>query len=105
MKWVSTDAWRGYKQPEFAVAGSSDTGTWSDSPCPSPKVTKEISMLSEHLRNNGFAVKQVITRSSNAFMGKRWVVVPPSQFKKAKLVADKWIAKNKSKTNYIHDAD
>ena len=42
------DGWRGFWIPGTAVAGVSDTGTWSDSPCPTPAVKAELRALAEH---------------------------------------------------------
>jgi hypothetical protein len=103
-KWISTDEWHGYEQPVNAVAGSSDTGMWSDSPAPSVVVDKELNMLTEHLKSKGFKVSRAMTESSNAFMKKRWLVVT-TNFTAAKKEADKWLVKHKSDTIYIHDAD
>ena len=56
-KYVKTDGWRGYSQPEFAVAGANDTGMYEDSPCRSDVAEKElksvISLLNaEGIKNN-----------------------------------------------------
>jgi hypothetical protein len=104
-KWISTDAWRGYEQPIYAVAGSSDTGTWSDSPAPSGEVNKELSRLANYLRKKGFNVRKYTVRSSNAFMIKRWLIVPIEQFDRAKVEANKWLEEHKGDTLHIHDAD
>jgi hypothetical protein len=103
-KWVPTDAWRGYEQPFDAVAGSSDTGSWSDSPAPSDEVNKELRMLETHLKSKGFEVSRSMTESSNAFMKKRWLVVSKNH-KAAKTAANKWLAEHKDDTSHIHDAD
>lgn len=104
LKWIKTDEMRGYYQPEHAVAGSSDTGTWEDSPCPTPEVNRELSMLSDHLESKGFKVKRLMTRSSNVFMGKKWLVVE-SRFKEAKAEANHWIKGHASSTSHVHEAD
>ena len=104
-KWVSSDAWRGYEQPVYAVAGSSDTGTWEDSPCPTPDVNKEMDMIKRELAQAGVPTKQVGTPSSNVFMGKRWLVAPKENFPKAKKIASQVLKKLESKTKFIHGAD
>jgi hypothetical protein len=104
-KWISTDAWRGYEQPMFAVAGARDTGTWSDSPCPSGEVNRELQDLASFLRKKGVRVRMSSGQSSNVFMGKRWLVVPASHYAMAKRLVRSYITANKSETRYIHDAD
>lgn len=47
------DGWRGAPIPVFAVIGASDTGGWSDSPCPSGSVTEEIGVWKSSLPNAG----------------------------------------------------
>jgi hypothetical protein len=103
--WVSTDAWRGYSQPVYAVAGSSDTGTWSDSSCPTPDVTKEINDARNFLKSRGISTRETGARSSNVFMGKRWIIVTPEDYKKAKMLMAEYLKEHDSDTQYIHDAD
>jgi len=104
-KWIKTDAWRGYYQPANAVAGSSDTGTLSDSPAPSDKVKNELDDLRKFLKQKGISSRMRLSKSSNVFMAKRWVIVSPSDFRKAKKLADSYLVKNYGKTTYIHEAD
>jgi len=102
-KYVATDGWRGYYQSANAVAGSSDTGTWSDSPCPSGEVTKELQDFRDFLKSKNIKSKIVSGTSSNAFMGKRWVTVPEGDVPKAKKLFAEYI--KTKRTSYIHDAD
>jgi hypothetical protein len=105
VKFIHTDAWRGYAQPKKAVAGSSDTGTWSDSPCPTPKVSEELKKLESALKEAGIDSDEVAMQSSNAFMVKRWIVPKDEEkYQKAKRIAKKWLGTHKE-TRYIHDAD
>jgi hypothetical protein len=100
------DGWRGYRIPGPAVAGASDTGTWSDSPCPTPDVKREIQRFQrEALRPAGIASRTRMGGSSNVFCGKRWVVVDAADWPKAKELADAWIAEHKYDTRFIHSAD
>lgn len=103
-KWVKTDGWRGYNQPIYAVAGSSDTGGWSDSPCPSHEVKRELSELQSFLKKNNIQTSQAMGRSSNVFMMKRWIVVPKEQVAKAKELVASYLKKDTS-TTFIHEAD
>jgi len=102
-KWVKTDPWRGFYQQKYAIIGSSDTGMWSDSPAPSNDVNKELTGFQSFLRTKGIGSKIMNEQSSNVFMAKRWVVVEPSDFKKAKKLAKEYLASQK--TSYLHGAD
>lgn len=104
-KWVSTDAWRGYQQPAGAIAGASDTGSWSDNPCPSIEVKKEIDMLKKELEESGIRTTEKLTRSSNVFMAKRWLIALPEKEVFGKQLAKKLIKKHEAETHYIHGAD
>lgn len=103
VEWVATDGWRGYERPKYAIAGASDTGTWSDSPCPSHKVKAELDELKKYLRQRGIRFREVITKSSNLFMVKHWVISSVEQFDDAVKEASDWIQKNYKTTNYIHE--
>lgn len=99
------DGWRGYSIPTLAVAGSSDTGTWPDSPCPTPLVKRELRDFCKHLRANGIRCRQRMGGSSNVFCGKRWVVVERAQFAQAAILAVEYMDNMRSETRFIHDAD
>lgn len=99
------DGWRGYRIPGPAVAGASDTGNWSDSPCPSDEVKAEIRRFQrEVLQPAGIKSRTRWGSSSNVFCGKRWVVVDAADWPKAKELADAWLKANKYTTRFIHDA-
>lgn len=84
------DGWRGYEWPKLAVAGSSDTGSWSDSPAPSALVSLELNRLKEYLAEHGFSATETFTQSSNVFMIKRWLVVKKG-YDEAKKLAEDWL--------------
>lgn len=97
--------WRGYWIPGPAVAGASDTGTWSDSPCPTPLVQAEIRRFQrECLRPAGIKSRTRFGGSSNVFCGKRWVCVSAEDWLRAKDLADAWLQNNESTTRFIHNA-
>jgi hypothetical protein len=104
-KWVRTDAWRGYEQPVYAIAGVSDTGNWSDSPIPSDKSMEEIKKLQSHLASQGIKTKIAHAQSSNVFMMKHWLVPTIADFDKAKKISEAWLNEHKSDTDAIHGAD
>jgi len=100
------DGWRGYSIPALAVAGSSDTGTWSDSPCPTSEVLAEIARFRrEVLRPAGVKSRSGFGSSSNVFCGKRWVTVGVADFPRAAQLTVDWLGKNRYETRYLHEAD
>ena len=105
-RYNKIDGWRGYWVPALAVAGSSDTGIYLDSPCPSPEVLKEISRLrKEVLRPAGIKSRTMWGNSSNLFCSKRWLVVSQADFAKAASLVAAWLEGNRRTTSYIHDAN
>ena len=83
-KWVRTDAWRGYEEPIYAIAGVNDTGTWSDSPYPSDKVKSELDIVRDELRKAGVPTKQIVGQTSNVFAGNRYLIAPKELYPQAK---------------------
>lgn len=99
------DGWRGYNIPGSAVAGSSDTGYWSDSPCPTNDVKAEIRKFQrECLRPAGIKSRVRGGQSSNVFCGKRWVCVPVKDWERAAPLAKAWLAQHDRDCRYLHDA-
>lgn len=99
------DGWRGFWIPGTAVAGASDAGTWSDSPCPTPMVKAEIRRLQrEVLRPAGIKSKTRFGVSGNVFCGKRWVCVSAQDHAKATELVNAWLAAHRLDTDFIHDA-
>ena len=74
------DAWRGYYAPMTAVAGASNTGGWSDSPC---KPEEEIKRFQGILSAHGIRSTICWTETSNIFCVKNWVQVHPKYRDKA----------------------
>ena len=105
-RYNKIDGWRGYWVPALAVAGSSDTGTYSDSPCPSPEVLKEINRIrKEVLLPAGIKSRSRFGNSSNLFCAKRWLVVARQDFYKAAQLVDAWLKDNRYSTSYVHNAN
>jgi len=105
--YKSGDGWgRGsYSIPALAVVGSSDTGTWSDSPAPSPEVTKELNNVKKMLKQEGLHPRDLKpTATGNVFAGKRWVGVPEKEWSKAMLKSKIYLKKHKDDTQFIHGA-
>ncbi len=100
------DGWRGFSIPGAAVAGASDTGTFSDSPCPSDRVRAEIDRFrDECLKPAGIKSRVRGGGSSNVCCGKIWVVVAVEDHRKAMALANEWLEQHKHDTHYIHDAE
>jgi hypothetical protein len=93
-----------YPVPQFAVVGSSDCGTFSDSPAPSDQVEQELEDFRKVLRANHIRSRIRFTQSGNVFMVKRWVVVHSRDFSKAIELAGQYLPEHHSDTRYIHDA-
>ena len=105
-RYNKIDGWRGYYVPALAIAGSSDTGTCSDSPCPSNEVNLELRRLrKEVLRPAGITSRIRWGNSSNLFCSKRWLVVSQADFAKAAALVTAWLEDNRRTTSYIHDAN
>ena len=105
-RYHKIDGWRGYPIPALAIVGSSDTGTWSDSPCPTPEVLAEIRRFRrEALKPAGIKSRSRIGVSSNVFCAKRWLTVSPEDFDTAAKLATEWLAEHERDTRFIHSAD
>jgi len=102
-QWVSTDAWRGGYFPFYYVAGANDTGTWDDSPCRSEVATSELKQVREHLKRNGVSSRAMVCQSSNIFMVRRFIVVKPSDFDRAKSLVQQFMENNPTSLLYGND--
>jgi hypothetical protein len=89
-KWVSTSGWRGYVEPINAVAGANNTGSWSDSPCPSNVCETEITGFRKLLRKNGIRSKLKVCATSNIFCTSVYVLVHPDNKEKAIEIAENY---------------
>lgn len=98
-------AGRGYRIPGNAVLGASDTGLWSDSPCPSGEVLDEIRRFrKEVLRPAGVPSRTKTLNTSNVFCLKRWVCVADEDWPRAVALAEAWLEENDATLRYLHDA-
>lgn len=92
-KWVKTDAWRGYEEPVYGIAGVADTGSWEDSPSPTNAVMSEINSFKKELKKLGVPTRMVHTRTSNVFAGGHHLIAPvelyPSVKDKVKQILKK----------------
>lgn len=100
------DGWRGYSIPGSAIAGVSDTGTYHDSPCPTPKVMGELRRFrAAVLKPLGIKSRIRFGQSSNLFCGKRWLCVDANVWPKAYAAANKYIAEHNDDYHYLHPAN
>lgn len=104
-RYHKTDGWRGYAVPGCAIAGSSDTGMWSDSPCPSDRVEAEINRFREAALEAGFPTALRAGETSNVFCAKVWVTVNARRWHAAARWAAEWIKDNDASLNYLHAAE
>lgn len=80
---VKIDGWRGYSRPMFAVEEVSDTGTWSDSPCPSSKAEEKVKETIATLKSRKVKAYEAFGTTSNVFCMKRYVIVRGIDYAKA----------------------
>lgn len=83
-----------YPIPQYAVLGSSDCGSWPDSPAPTGLVRAELEHFRAVLRKNRIRSRLTYTASGNAFMAKRWVVVHGRDFDRANALAADFLAQH-----------
>lgn len=100
--WISTDGWRGYEEPKYAVCGANDTGNWDDSPCPSDVADREIKEAQLILKSQKIPTKKMTTQSSNVFCIRHYVVVPPHYIKQAKELLLEQYNVNETKLLYLN---
>ena len=94
-KWVSTDAWRGYEEPVYAIAGVNDTGMWSDSPSPSNVTGGELKQFQKELKQLGIPTRKVTGKTSNVFAGNQYLIAPVELFPTAKSKVKSILQKKK----------
>jgi hypothetical protein len=99
--WVSSDGWRGYFTLANAVAGSSDTGSWDDSPCPSNSVTAELNAVKKALKKAGINYRTTWAPSSNIFCMHRYVVVAEEQVERGKEIVQEWLDTSENQFVYV----
>lgn len=83
-KYVRTDAWCGYEEPIDAVCGAKDTGTWEDSPCPTPLALAELAKAKKILKQHNIKFKSTWGQTSNVFCIHRYIVVAHENVEQAK---------------------
>ena len=87
-KWVASDGWRGRVVPINAVCGANDTGTFSDSPCPSSLREREIKLAKSVLKKQGIKHVTMWGRSSNVFCSIQYVLVEPDNIERARQLIE-----------------
>ena len=81
--YMKIDGWRGYRKPMFAVEEVSDTGTWSDSPCPSNVAEETVKETKRVLKAHGVKSYEAFGTTSNVFCMKRYAIVRGIDYAKA----------------------
>jgi hypothetical protein len=99
--WVAYNAWRGANVPTFAVAGANDTGTWDDSPCPTPVASKELSELASYLQSRGVPTKEMVCEGSNVFCAHRYLITYPRDTEYARDIVEFYLEKNETQLLYL----
>ena len=94
-KWVSTDAWRGYEEPVYAIAGVNETGMWDDSPSPSNKTGAELKKFREQLKKMGVPTRISTGKTSNVFAVNNYLIAPTELYPDAKTKVKKLLQKKK----------
>jgi hypothetical protein len=93
LKYVETSSWRGYEEPIYAIAGVNDTGSWSDSPCPSNIADKELSDIINVLKKHKISVKKITTSTSNVFCVHHYLIPKLKYVDKAREIVKEHLSK------------
>jgi len=99
-KWVSSDGWRGYEEPVYAVAGANDTGMWSDSPCRSDVADNELQGVQDYLKANKIPSKRMTCETSNVFCVHHYLIVPPAYIDNARELVEEYYDNTKTSLLY-----
>jgi hypothetical protein len=99
--YKSTDGWRGYSEPIYAVAGANDTGMYSDSPCPSNIREKELKAIVDVLRGEGIKTREVVCVSSNVFCVHVYLVPKVKDVPKAREIVKTFLETNDTRLAYL----
>jgi hypothetical protein len=75
----------------------------SDSPCPSSEVAIELNRIRAYLKKHGISARKSVTRSSNVFMVKRWLVANPGDVSRGRKLVKKYL--ETTQTNHLHEAE
>jgi hypothetical protein len=89
-KWIATDGWRGYSEPVNAIGGCNHTGSWSDSPCPTDVVKKELNGFKRILKHKGIRFKTFACNTSNVFCQSVYLLVDPENKERGKELATEY---------------
>lgn len=100
-KYIRTDGWRGYSEPKFAVVGANDTGTSSDSPCPSDVREAELKAIAAELHKEKIETKQIVTNTSNVFCVHVYLIVKVKFAEKAREIVEAFLENNETRLSYL----
>jgi hypothetical protein len=82
-KLVQINGWRSRLEPINAICGANDTGSYSDSPCPTSVALAELKKVKIILRENQIKFRSTILNTSNVFCMARYIVVSESDKERA----------------------
>ena len=103
-RWVQTSGYRGYMQPVYAVCGANDTGTFSDSPCPTHVAQAELNAIELALKAAKIPYKVDTCETSNVFCIHHYLVVPPKFVDKGRELVDNHMSAVNTRLLYRVDA-
>lgn len=99
--WVDSGGYRGYEQPQYACVGANDTGTWSDSPCPSHVREKELADIKAYLLKEGIKTKQMVNQTSNVFCVHVYLVPQLKNVERARKLVEEYLENNETQLAYV----
>lgn len=100
-KYVKIDEWRGYEEPEFAVAGVNDTGSYEDSPYPSNIVELELLSVETVLKREGIKVKKLTYETSNVFCVHHYLIPMLKDVERAREIVKDYIDNTGTRLLYL----
>ncbi len=101
IRYVKTDGWRGYSEPQFAVVGVSDTGGWEDSPCPSHVAESELNAITSLLKKHKIRVKKISCETSNVFCMHHYLIPQLKNVEKARELAKNYLDNSQTRLLFV----
>jgi hypothetical protein len=99
-QWISSGG-RGYYEPTYACAGANDTGTYSDSPCPSHVAESELKSIISLLEKEKIKVKIVTCETSNVFCVHHYLVPKLKDVARAREITKDFLTKEDTRLAYL----
>ena len=99
--YKKTDGWRGYEEPIYAIVGANDTGSYSDSPCPSDVRERELTAIKNLLLKSGIKTKQLVCQSSNVFCVHVYLVPKIKDVERGREIVKEYLDSNETRLSYL----